>query len=57
MHSRWKTWPTYVATIVLEKVFETLSLEGFLIEKLDPPENTLGRLRESMAEDNNLQFR
>jgi hypothetical protein len=42
MHN-WKNRPHYVATVALGRAFEALGLEGFLIEELNPPENTLGR--------------
>jgi hypothetical protein len=40
---KWRTGPSYVATVALGREFEALGLEGFLIEELDPSENTMGR--------------
>jgi hypothetical protein len=36
----WKSKPRFVATISVQRHFEVLALEGFLIELFLPPENT-----------------
>jgi hypothetical protein len=41
----WKTRPAFIATIATLRQFEASSLEEFLIEVLDPPENVHGKTR------------
>lgn len=41
----WKSKPAYVVNIKVpaDRLYENLSLEGFLIKELDPEDNTRGR--------------
>ena len=41
VHSGWKTRPSYVATVALNKSFEAAALEEYLIGVLNPEENAL----------------
>ena len=43
--SGWKNQPRYIINIKVEddRIYENLSLEGYLIQKLDPDDNTIGR--------------
>jgi hypothetical protein len=42
---QWSQRPAYVATVPFPESswFEALALEGYLIEKLDPPDNKIGK--------------
>jgi hypothetical protein len=46
-HSGWSEQPMYVTTVAVpdESSFEVFSLEQYLIRRLDPCDNTAGRLR------------
>jgi GIY-YIG catalytic domain-containing protein len=45
----WKTGrPMFVATVAVTEVFEALALEGYLIDKFQPPENSKGKLTNQM---------
>lgn len=43
----WKDHPHYIINIKVpaSRLYENLSLEGYLIQELDPEENTIGRSR------------
>jgi hypothetical protein len=47
----WKEKPLYVATVAVpdDSKFEAASLEEYLIEKLHPCDNTLGRLPDAVS--------
>jgi len=40
LRGNWRGSPRFVATVRVDRHFEALSLEGFFIDELQPPENT-----------------